>query len=70
MALAGQAKAEYMRDYMRRKRNGAAKPAECSFCYEPRSNDRLLVSDHEGTIFICDVCVSLASAKIAEVRRR
>jgi hypothetical protein len=48
MALAGKAKGEYQRDYMRRRRN-AAKPcvATCSFCGEAGSSDRLLVGDED-----------------------
>ena len=69
MALSGQAKSEYQREYMRRKRNGAqAKPSvvTCSFCDEPGSADRLLVGD-DSTI-ICKACVSLAVASIPEAR--
>jgi len=61
MALSGQAKSEYQREYMRRKRNGAqAKPSvvTCSFCDEPGSADRLLVGD--DSTLICEACVSLA----------
>jgi len=47
MALSGQAKAEYQREYMRRKRNAVtAKPsvvACCDFCGEDGSHERLLV---------------------------
>ena len=60
MALTGQAKADYQREYMRRRRNGAAKPSAvvCSFCDEPGSPDRLLVGDQDT--IICEACVSLA----------
>jgi ClpX C4-type zinc finger len=70
MALSGAAKAEYQRDYMRRKRNaGQAKPsaATCSFCGEPGSPDRLLVADQDA--IICEDCITLAS-RIAEARGR
>jgi hypothetical protein len=70
MALTGRAKNEYQRDYMRRKRNGGvAKPSvvTCSFCGEPGSSDRLLVGDQEDCI-ICEECITLAVARIAEAR--
>ena len=67
MALAGRAKADYQREYMRRRRNGPAKPATCSFCDEPGSTDRLLVGDADT--IICEACVTLAVARIAEARR-
>jgi len=65
--MAGQAKLEYQRDYMRRRRNGSAGPsvAEFSFCNEPQSNDRLLVSDHDR-VFICEGCAAMAAACIAK----
>ena len=69
MALAGKAKAEYMREYMRRKRNGSqTKPsvATCSFCGEAGSQDRLLVGDQD--CIICEECITLAGARIAEAR--
>jgi hypothetical protein len=71
MALTGQAKAEYMRDYHRRKRSGSqARPrvVTCSFCDEPGSPDRLLVGDEDCTI--CEACITLAVARIAEARGR
>jgi len=68
MPLSGQAKAEYMRDYRRRRRNGSAKPATCSFCNEVGSSDRLLVGDRSCAI--CEECIAKAAARIAEVRGR
>jgi membrane glycosyltransferase len=70
MALSGTAKAEYQRDYMRRKRNGSqAKPGvSCSFCGEAGSQDRLLVGDQD--CIICEDCITLAVARIAEARGR
>ncbi len=71
MALSGAAKAEYQREYMRRKRNGSqAKPSlpTCSFCDEAGSQDRLLVGD--GCAIICEACITLAVARIAEARGR
>jgi hypothetical protein len=73
MALSGQAKAEYQREYMRRKRNAAtAKPSvtECSFCNEAGGVDRLLVSDHDGAVFICEACIAMAVDSIAGARGR
>jgi hypothetical protein len=70
MALSGPAKSEYQREYMRRKRNGSqAKPSvvTCSFCDEPGSSDRLLVGDDENCT-ICEECITLAVARIAEAR--
>jgi ClpX C4-type zinc finger protein len=71
MALSGTAKAEYQREYMRRKRNGSqARPSEptCSFCGEAGSGDRLLVGDQD--CIICEDCITLAVARIAEARGR
>jgi hypothetical protein len=71
MALSGQAKTDYQRMYMHLKRSGAPKPAEpamCSFCGEAGNSDRLLVGDQN--CFICEQCITLAVARIAEVRRR
>jgi hypothetical protein len=71
MALSGRAKISYQRDYMRRKRNNApATPSvpECSFCGEPGSSDRLLVGDENA--IICEACITLADARIAEARGR
>jgi len=67
MALTGQAKADYMRQYHRR---AAAKPnvPTCSFCGEPGSSDRLLVGGEDCTI--CEECITLAVARIAEARGR
>jgi hypothetical protein len=68
MALSGQAKAEYQRDYMRRRRRTEAWQPGCSFCGEPGSNERLLVGDQDCVI--CEECIALATARIAEVRGR
>jgi hypothetical protein len=68
MALSGQAKAEYQRTYMRRRRGAEASQRGCNFCCEPGSNDRLLVGDQDCVI--CEQCVALATARIAEARRR
>jgi hypothetical protein len=69
MALAGQAKAEYMREYHRRRKAGAAKvhAATRSFCDEPGGPDRLLVGDVQDAT-ICEACIGLAVARIAEAR--
>ena len=66
MALAGQAKAEYQRDYMRRKRSRRAANPKCSFCGEAWSSDRLLVGDEDA--IICEQCITFAVAVIAKVR--
>jgi formylmethanofuran dehydrogenase subunit E len=71
MALSGAAKAEYQRDYMRRRRNaGTTRPdaVTCSFCGEHGSADRLLVGDQDA--IICEECITLAVARIAEARGR
>jgi ribosomal protein L37AE/L43A len=71
MALSGRAKTDYQRMYMQLKRNGEAKPAKpvtCSFCGEASSSDRLLVGDQ--TCAICEHCITLAVARIAEARRQ
>jgi hypothetical protein len=39
----------------------------CSFCGESGSADRLLVGDR--TAAICEECITLAVARIAEARR-
>lgn len=67
MVLSGQAKGEYQRDYMRRKRD-AAKPSvpTCSFCGEAGSSDRLLMGDADA--IICEACITLAVARIAHAR--
>jgi ClpX C4-type zinc finger len=69
MVLSGKAKGEYQREYMRRKRN-AAKPSvpTCSFCGEAGSSGRLLVGDEDCAI--CEECITLAVARIAEARGR
>jgi hypothetical protein len=67
MALSGQAKAEYQREYMRRRRAEAPRPS-CSFCGEAGSSERLLVGDQDCVI--CEECIALATARIAEVRGR
>jgi hypothetical protein len=64
MPLSGQAKTDYQRDYMRRKRNVRT----CSFCDEPRSDDRLLVGD--DACCICEQCIVLAATRIREARSR
>ena len=70
MALIGQAKAEYQREYMRRRRStGAARAPVCSFCGEAGSSERLLVGDAEDCT-ICEACITLAVARIAEARGR
>jgi hypothetical protein len=69
MALTGQAKIDYMREY-RRRNAGAAKPSvpRCSFCDELGTPDRLLVGDQD--CIICEDCITLAVARIAEARGR
>jgi hypothetical protein len=66
MPLTGAAKAAYQREYRLR----AAKPrvATCSFCGEAGSHDRLLVGDADA--IICEECITLAVARIAEARGR
>jgi hypothetical protein len=68
MALSGQAKVDYQREFMRRKRNGSAAKPRCSFCDEPGSAERLLVGDQDH--IICEDCITLAVARIAEARGR
>ena len=73
MALSGAAKIQYQRDYMRRRRNGTARPgavACCDFCGEDQSSDRILISDYDGAVMICETCINLAVARIAEARGR
>jgi len=64
MPLTGQAKAIYMREYRRRPK---PRVATCSFCGEAESTDRLLVGDNEDCT-ICEECITLAVARIAEAR--
>ena len=68
MALSGQAKAEYQRTYMRRRRCAEASQPRCDFCGEPGSAERLLVGDRDCVI--CEDCITLAAARIAEARGR
>jgi hypothetical protein len=69
MPLTGAAEAAYQRSYMRRRRNaGTACVATCSFCGEAGGSDRLLVGDVDA--IICEECITLAVARIAEVRGR
>jgi ClpX C4-type zinc finger len=68
MALTGQAKVDYQREFMRRKRNGSAAKPRCSFCREPGNADRLLVGDQDCVI--CEQCITLAVARVAEARGR
>jgi ClpX C4-type zinc finger len=71
MALTGQSKADYQREYMRRKRHAVSRRdrvATCSFCGEAGSSDRLLVGDADA--IICEECITVAVAKIAEARGR
>jgi hypothetical protein len=68
MALTGQAKAEYQRTYMRRRRSAEVAQPSCSFCGEPGSSERLLVGDQDCTI--CEECIALATVRIAEARCR
>jgi hypothetical protein len=51
---------------MRRRRK---RVAVCSFCDEPGSHDRLLVGGMSCAI-ICEDCITLAVARIAETRGR
>ena len=53
---------------MRRRRNAGTAKASCSFCGEPGSRDRLLVGDQDA--IICEDCITLAVARIAEARGR
>jgi hypothetical protein len=68
MALSGQAKAEYQREYMSRRRRAEASQPRCNFCGELGGNDRLLVGDQDCVI--CEQCITLAVARIADVRGR
>jgi hypothetical protein len=70
MPLTGQAKSDYMREYHRRRNAGQAKPsvASCDFCGKAGSPDRLLVGDQDA--IICEDCITLAVARIAEARGR
>jgi hypothetical protein len=67
MALSGTAKADYQREYMRRKRYARASQPVCSFCGEHGTAERLLVGDADAVI--CEQCVALAVVRIAEARR-
>ena len=67
MALTGAAKAAYQREYHAR-RQSKTRVVTCSFCDEPGSADRLLVGD--GDAIICEDCITLAVARIAEARSR
>jgi hypothetical protein len=70
MALTGAAKLQYQREYMRRRRNARSAGVDpcCSFCDEPGSGDRLLVGDQDA--IICEDCITLAVARVAEARGR
>ncbi len=68
MALTGNAKAEYQREYMRRTRSTRPRSATCSFCGEAGGRDRLLVGDADA--IICEACIALAVARIAKARGR
>jgi hypothetical protein len=65
MASSGQAKAEYQREYMSRRRRAEASPPSC----RPGTSERLLVGDRDNCV-ICEGCIALATARIAEARRR
>jgi len=65
MPLTGQAKAIYMPEYRRRPK---PRVATCSFCGEAGSSNRLLVGDQD--CIICEECITLAVARIAEARGR
>ena len=66
MPLTGKAKSEYMRAYHRDHR--ASVVPTCSFCGETGSAERLLVGDADA--IICEECITLAVARIAEARGR
>jgi hypothetical protein len=70
MPLQGEAKKDYQREYMRRRRAGlptrASKPKGkcCSLCGQPPSRERIVIASGRG-IRICECCVAEASALIA-----
>ena len=66
MPLTGAAKAQYMREYHRRRNAGTSGVPRCGFCDEPGSHDRLLVGDQDA--IICEECITLAVARVAEAR--
>jgi hypothetical protein len=67
LALTGEAKTRYMRDYMRRRRSPRVQA--CDFCGEDAAPDRMLIHDCDSTVFICEHCIALAAATVAERRR-
>jgi hypothetical protein len=78
MPLQGEAKREYQREYMRRKRLGlptriADEEIEyCSFCGKPADQVNVLVrapEDAPHNAFICDSCVERATDAVAARRR-
>ena len=66
MPLTGAAKAEYMKQYHKRRAAPTVVPI-CSFCYEPGDPDRLLVGGADA--IICESCIRVACMRIAEARR-
>jgi hypothetical protein len=68
MPLQGEAKRQYQREYMRRRREMIAEEAAepwCSFCGKPASEVRVLVrapTDAPLPAHICDGCARLAAA--------
>jgi ribosome-binding protein aMBF1 (putative translation factor) len=70
MAMSGAAKLQYQREYMRRKRNAGKVVASCDFCGEDASGDRLMISDYDGEVMICEECIGTAVGKIAAARGR
>jgi hypothetical protein len=69
MPLTGAAKAQYMRDYHRRRSTAKASVVpSCDFCGEDGGADRILISDYHHAVMICEQCIALAAATIARAR--
>jgi hypothetical protein len=74
MPLKGQAKTDYMRKYMRRRRSGQPKPPpprariRCLFCAEAPASDRIMIGD--GVSHICESCIAEAVKTVAAERDR
>jgi hypothetical protein len=72
--LRGEAKREYQKAYMARRREAeraqkAARPKtkRCSHCDKPAAKDRIVVGD--GVVNICEACVDEAVKLIVRERR-
>jgi hypothetical protein len=71
--LKGEARRNYMRAYMRRRRAGLPTKTTtrlgrpyCSLCWNPPSRDRILIS--AGQIMLCEVCISRCAKLVAAQR--